>query len=105
MKKEMILLSDYCNKSQIELDFILQLEDEGLIETSTCNEGKYITFSQLSSLELFTRLHYDLSINIEGIDVIQELLQKMHKMEYELNVLRRQLNNESFFMEDFFDEL
>ena len=51
-----------------------------------------------------TRLHYDLSINIEGIDVIHNLLRRMRLMEQELSVLRRQLGAEPFCAEDFFEE-
>jgi hypothetical protein len=89
MEKELILLSDYCKHSRAELDFILALEDEGLIKTEIHNNIRYVLISQLKEMELFTRLHYDLSINIEGIDVIHNLLSKIELMEQELNMLRR----------------
>lgn len=105
MEKDMILLSDYCAKSSVELDFIRQLENEGLIETRIYEDVKYIHFSQLEDLEVFKRLYYDLAINIEGIDVINNLLSKMRRMEHELSVLRRRLDAEPFFFDDFFDEI
>ena len=89
MEKELILLSEYCKHSRAELDFILALESEGLIKTEIHNNIRYILTSQLKEMELFTRLHYDLSINIEGIDVIHNLLSKIELMEQELNMLRR----------------
>ncbi|NDV47044.1 hypothetical protein D0T49_08280 [Paludibacter sp. 221] len=104
MEKELILLNEYCRKSRAELDFILRLESEGLIETEVQGDARYISLSQLSDLDMFTRLYYDLSINIEGIDVINNMLGKMRKMEHELSVLRRQLDAEPFFGDDFFDE-
>lgn len=105
MDKEMILLSEYCQNSCAELDFIMQLEEEGLIATEMHEELQYIHCSQLRDLDLFTRLHYELSINIEGIDVINNLLSKMQRMELELSVLRRKLGVEKFAPENFFDEL
>jgi len=89
MEKELILLSEYCKYSRAELDFILALEDEGLIQTEIHNDIRYILTSQLKEMELFTRLHYDLSINVAGIDVIHNLLSKIELMEQELNMLRR----------------
>ncbi len=91
MEKELILLTEYCKNSRAELDFILSLEREGLIIMEIRNNIKYLLLSQLKDMELFTRLHYDLSINIEGIDVIHNLLSRMEEMEQELVVLRRQL--------------
>jgi hypothetical protein len=43
-------------------------------------------------MEMFIRLHYDLNINIEGIDVIRNLLTKIELIEQELATLRRQLD-------------
>lgn len=104
MKEELILLSDYCFRSSAEPDFIARLEEEGLIETVMHNHDRCICQSQLADLELFTRLYYDLSINIEGIDVIHNLLTKMRNMEQELAILRRRLDAEPLCLEDFFDE-
>ena len=36
-------------------------------------------------------MYYDLSINIEGIDAIHHLLQRMEEMQNELHELRSQL--------------
>ncbi len=104
MNEDIILLSEYCAHSCAEPDFIRQLADEGLIATEMHEDLPCIPASQLHDLDLFTRLHYDLSINIEGIDVIHNLLRRMRLMEQELSVLRRQLGAEPFCAEDFFEE-
>jgi len=90
MEKELILLSEYCKSSRAEIEFILCLEREGLIETETHDNTTYLLQSQLHDMEMFTRLHYDLNINIEGIDVIHNLLSKIEIIEQELAILRRQ---------------
>lgn len=104
MNEDIILLSEYCTHSCAEPDFVLQLAEEGLIATETHDDLPYILASQLHDLDLFTRLHYDLSINIEGIDVIHNLLGRMRRMEQELALLRRQLGAEPFEPENFFEE-
>ena len=92
MEKELILLSEYCKNSRAEIEFILCLEREGLIETETHDNTTYLLQSQLNDMEMFTRLHYDLNINIEGIDVIHNLLSKIEIIEQELAILRRQFD-------------
>lgn len=100
MEKELILLSEYCENNCIEFEFISLLEDESLIEIEVHDSIRYIQYSQLNDLEMFKRLYYDLSINIEGIDVINNLLVRIRKMQKELAVLRRQSNDDTFFNEE-----
>lgn len=92
MEKELILLSEYCKSTNVESDFIMLLESEGLIITEEYDNDVYIDAEQLSDLELFKRLHYDLFINIEGIDVINNLLSRIQEMEQELNILKRRFD-------------
>lgn len=104
IEKNLILIADYCNNSRAEKEFLLSLEQEGLIRIEEHDERMYITEDQLSTLEIFTRLYYDLSINIEGIDVINTLLQKMNMIEMELNALKRELGHDFVFQHEFFEE-
>lgn len=91
MNSELIIISEYCVQSQIEPDFIIQLEDEGLIEISIVNDERYIHISQLKSLEQYARWYYELSINIAGIDVIHNLLDRIDIMQDEIIKLKEQL--------------
>lgn len=104
MENDLILLTDFFQYSSAELDFIVSLENEGLIETKVYNDQTYISVSQLDELETFTRLYYDLSINIEGIDVIHNLLQKIRNMEQELTLLKRNLKQISTTDNDIFED-
>ena len=88
MNEKLILLTDFIRSADVELEFIDLLEEEGLIQTIEREHLKYIYTEQLNDLEVFTHLHYDLSINIEGIDVIHNLLLRMREMEAELKLLR-----------------
>lgn len=91
MNTELIIIKEYCTQNQIEPDFIIRLENEGLIEISNIDEEQYIHISQLKLLDQYTRWYYDLSINIEGIDVIQNLLNKIDDMQKEIFHLRERL--------------
>lgn len=91
MQTDLIIVSEYCRKCHIEPSFILLLEDGGLVDIQTVEGEKYLAVSQLIELERYTRMYYDLSINIEGIDAIHHLLQRMNTMQSEINQLRNHL--------------
>lgn len=89
MTTELIIIKELYKSTRIEPSFIALLHDEGLIEIQIVEGEEYINETQLADLERFARWYYDLSINIEGIDVIRNLLGKMNEMESELNSLRK----------------
>lgn len=91
MQTDLIIVSDYCDKCHIEPSFILLLEEDGLIEVQVIENQKYILASQLRELERYTRMYYDLSINIAGIDAIRHLLDRMQTMQDELHRLRKRV--------------
>lgn len=89
--EEWIRISDYCSKCQVEPSFLEMLEEEGLIVLSVCHGERCIEVAQLPDIERYCRLYYDLSINLEGIDVIRQLLARMDRMQQEIDRLQRQL--------------
>jgi hypothetical protein len=56
------------------------------------NEGNdYLSTEKLNELEKIIRLHYDLDVNMEGIDVIMHLLNQLEVAQQEANELKNQL--------------
>ena len=91
MQTELIIVSEYCHKCHIEPSFIDLLEEGGLIEVRVEGGEHYLLVSQLPEVERYSRMYYDLSINMEGIDVIHHLLERMENMRRELDSLHKQL--------------
>jgi chaperone modulatory protein CbpM len=91
MQSDLIIINDFCDRCHVDPSFITELEEDGLIEVRVIDEERYLPASQLAELERYTHLYYDLSINIEGIDAIHHLLQRMEEMQNELHELRSQL--------------
>lgn len=91
MEAELIIISEYCRKSHTDPSFLISLEEGGLIEIRTVNGEQYLLSSQLRDLERYSHLYYDLSINIEGIDAIRHMLERMENLQVEIRQLRRQL--------------
>ena len=91
MQTELIIVSEYCHKCHIEPSFIELLQEGGLIEVHIEGGEHYLLVSQLPEVERYSRMYYDLSINMEGIDAIHHLLERMESMRKESNTLQSQL--------------
>ena len=104
MDTDFIVIKEYCQKSHIEPSFIISLEEGGLIDVQVIEGERYLPVSQLRELERYTHLYYDLSINIEGIDAIRHMLDRMNRLQEEVAQLRRQLqvfrSGDNFFIEE-----
>ena len=87
----MIVLDEFCTSHQIEISYIHSLEQHGIIQTIIVDKKTYLSADELSHLERIVRLHRELDINPEGIDVINNLLHQMEIMQNEINDLRNKL--------------
>jgi hypothetical protein len=89
--KELIEVSDYCERHKIEIHFIHSLQDSGLIEITTIQENGFLHSSQLSQLEKWVRFYYEIDINLEGIETITHLLQQINNLQAEVTGLKNRL--------------
>ena len=89
--QEFIPIDIFCRQHGIKISFISSLQEFGLIEVMKVEEAECIPLSQLVEAEKMVRLHGDLEINLEGIDVISHLLQKVKDMQTEIQILKNRL--------------
>ena len=90
--EHLISASEFCTHYQVEYAFISSLQQSGLIETTIIQNTTFIDIAEIQNLEKIIRLHYDLDINIEGIEAITSLLNRMENMEHEITYLRNKLH-------------
>ncbi|SHG42128.1 MerR HTH family regulatory protein [Chryseolinea serpens] len=88
---DMIPARDFCIHHNLEVSFIRTLEEHGMIETVTIEETLFVPNVQLERLEKIVRLHADLDINLEGIDTIIHLLQRIEEQQAEIMLLKNRL--------------
>lgn len=86
-----ILVKLYCTQTQIEHSFISSLYEYGLITITTIKNESYILEEEINEVERLHRLYYDLGINLEGIDALNNLLQKIARLEKENSLLKQKL--------------
>ncbi|WP_129019624.1 chaperone modulator CbpM [Edaphocola flava] len=87
----LILVSRYCSLHDLDQGFITELYRYELIEIITIEQEDYLDMNRLNELERITRLHHDLGINIEGIEAIVHLLDKMEQLNRQMLTLRQRL--------------
>ncbi len=90
-REKYILVSHYCKNSHIEDAFIQRLHEFGLIAFEKKQEDLFIDEKDISEIEKMFRLHNDLGINFEGLDVIKEMLKRIKKMEREMDLLQKRI--------------
>ncbi len=88
---EMIIVSEFCTHHQIDIAFINALRDSGLVEVYTSEEQLCMSQEQLPNLEKMVRL-YEMDINLEGIETITYLLERMKEMQQQISILNSRLN-------------
>ena len=90
--EEMVAAHEFCISHNVEMSFLYSLSEAGLLEVTTVEETVFIKQDHLSELEKFIRLHYDMEINLEGIEAIHHLLQQIRVMQEEMKTLRNRLS-------------
>ena len=89
--RDLILIEHFCANHELEFSFIDSLHQFGLIEVIIHDDQKYLHQEQLNEVEKMMRMHYELDINMEGIDVISNLLSQINKLEEELIKVKNKL--------------
>ena len=89
--ENLISTDEFCALYNVEYSFVSSLQQSGLIEIQTLEERRFIPTSQLVELEKYVRLHGELDINLEGIEAINHLLQRIRTMQDEIASLKTRL--------------
>ncbi|HEU0226474.1 MAG TPA: chaperone modulator CbpM [Arachidicoccus soli] len=89
--KDLIPAEEICSHYHVEYSFINELQEHELIELNVVEEATYLPADHLGDLERFIRLHYDLDINMEGLEAVNHLLKQMHTMQHQISSLENKL--------------
>lgn len=89
--EHLIIASEFCTSHHIEISFIESLAQHGLVNTTAIGEELAISDTQLPLLEKMVRLHYDLDINLEGIETIFHLLERIEALQQEMHQLQKKI--------------
>lgn len=88
---ELIPISQLCEHYEVEMSFFIKLNEFGLIEINTLEQRYYLHSDKINDLEKIIRIHQELDINFEGIDAVLNLLNKLDRLQAELDHTKNKL--------------
>lgn len=89
--EQLILISELCALYEVEPQFFSNLHEAGLIELWVVKDVSYVHANTVDDLERMVRLHHDLNVNPEGMDVVFNLLERVDMLNTEVIRLKNRL--------------
>jgi len=80
-----------CDLYQLEISFFKELNEEGLIELVSRQNSMYVHEEKLYKVERIIRIHRELNVNIQGIDVVLNLLEKVDTLQNKMYSMQSRL--------------
>ncbi|MBK7556046.1 MAG: hypothetical protein IPI55_16005 [Flavobacteriales bacterium] len=89
--EQLIAVEVFATHQGVEATFVHALHERGLVHITVVQEQHFLEPEQLARIEQLARLHYDLDINLEGLEAISHLLDRMDAAHRDLRTLRERL--------------
>lgn len=89
--EQLIAVEVFATHQGVETTFVHALHERGLIQITVVQEQHFLAPEQLARVEQLARMHYDLDINLEGLEAISHLLDRMDAAQQEARALRQRL--------------
>lgn len=89
--KEFIPVSNLCTHYEVTISFFDELHDIGLIKIVAVEQKPCLHCDHLNRVERIMRIYKELNVNIEGIDVIFNLLDRIKVLETKLQSTQSKL--------------
>lgn len=86
-----IEVKQFCVKYNLPLSFIDSLSSYELIELVEIESSKHLQVEDIHKVEKMMRLHYDLNVNFEGLDIINHLTAQINALQEELILLKNKI--------------
>ncbi|WP_298646381.1 chaperone modulator CbpM [uncultured Proteiniphilum sp.] len=91
MSGNRLLYNECLRVYEVEESFIESLREVGLVHVIHQDEERFIEYDDLSDLEQFVRWHYDMDINVEGIEALYHMLERIRSLQSEMDRIRSEL--------------
>lgn len=89
--EQLIAVEVFATHQEVEATFIHALHERRLIRIITVPEHHYLEPDELPRVEQLSRMHHDLDINLEGLEAISHLLDRMEAAQQDLRTVHERL--------------
>ena len=90
--EQLILVDTFCVWHNVAVPFVNTLHELGLIDITIKDEKAFISENNLKQVEQLIRLHNELEINLEGVEVITYLLERIKHQHEEITAMQNRLS-------------
>ncbi len=87
----LISARDFCAHYQLDLSFVIILEEQGVLEMIHIGLVQYLHPDQLRPLERLVRLHRELAVHVEDLDIVAHLLERIEQTQEQVLDLQNRL--------------
>ncbi|MGV6827942.1 MAG: chaperone modulator CbpM [Flavobacteriales bacterium] len=87
-----ISVQQFCEFHQVPKNFIDSLSNYDLIKIIEIESHQHINIEDINKIEKLKRIHYDLQVNMEGLDVIQHLLNEIETLQNNIKYLKNRID-------------
>lgn len=87
----LVSVSEVCLHHNLKANFFSSLLQSGLIKVVTIHEQDFMGSDEIQQLEKIIRFYYELDINLEGIETVRHLLNRMEDMQAEITELKNRI--------------
>lgn len=91
-KEHYILVRTVCTHYALEQTFIYGLGDKGLINIVTSDPDDLIHEEDLPRLEKILRIHRELAVDVDAMEVVLNLVDKIDQLQEELTLLKNRIS-------------
>lgn len=88
METTLFKIVDICKSNNIEITFIKELQQNGLIEITVIESQEFVHEDQIAQIQRYQNWYYDLELNIQGIEIVQHLLHKIESLKQQIQTLK-----------------
>lgn len=87
----LIAIDTFCHYHKVDVSFVTTIQELDLINFVFVEESRFILEEKLPLLEKIVRLHKELEINPEGIEIVLHLLERIDFLDKENQFLKSKL--------------
>jgi hypothetical protein len=91
-KEKLVEINVLCVHYEVEMSLFSELHDFGIIDMVTIKDLYFIHEYEIGVVEKVIRMQRELNLNLEGVDTVFNLLDKINELQTELNNVKNRLH-------------
>ncbi len=87
-----ISVQQFCIHYNIPESFVDSLSNFDLIRIVIIDKTNHIQIEEINRIERLMRMHYELNVNFEGLDVINNLINQVNSLHEDIEKLKNKID-------------